>query len=429
MRTILHSDLNNFYASVECVYDPSLRDHPIAVCGSQDERHGIVLAKNMPAKAAGVRTGEAVWKAKEKCPGLQIVPPDFNKYLRFARLMREIYAEYTEYIEPFGLDEAWLDVTGHPMGGKAIADELRRRAKEELGLTLSVGVSYNKIFAKLGSDMKKPDATTVITPENFREKVWPLPAEDLLYVGPATRRKLRERNIRTIGQIAQASRRVLTGMLGKCGEMLWTFANGLESSPVRPMGEAAMIKSVGNSTTTPRDLTCDHDAQMVVTVLAEIVAERLRKHGLCGSVGEISVRDCELSSFTRQRKIDRPTALAAEIIPCAMALFRENYRWEHPIRSMGVCVSSLQPIHGDCQLSMFPNHRRSRLYELEGAVEDIRRRFGHHALLRASLIDEGIGAINPRDDHVIFPVGGKAPRQAKEESMNAPRLCQSGGAD
>ena len=202
MRTILHSDLNNFYASVECVYDPSLREIPMAVCGNPDERHGIVLAKNNPAKAAGVRTGEAIWQAREKCANLKVVPPDFSKYLRFARMMREIYAEYTDYIEPFGLDEAWLEVTGHPMSGPDIADELRRRAREELGLTLSVGVSYNKIFAKLGSDMKKPDATTIITPENFRQKIWPLPASDLLYVGPATRRKLASRNIHTIGGIA-----------------------------------------------------------------------------------------------------------------------------------------------------------------------------------------------------------------------------------
>ena len=163
MRTILHSDLNNFYASVECVYDPSLREHPIAVCGDPENRHGIVLAKNNPAKEMGVRTGEAIWQAREKCPELQVVAPDFRKYVRFAKMMREIYAEYTDYIEPFGLDEAWLDVTGHPMGGEKIADELRTRAKEELGLTLSVGVSYNKIFAKLGSDMKKPDATTTAT--------------------------------------------------------------------------------------------------------------------------------------------------------------------------------------------------------------------------------------------------------------------------
>ncbi len=405
MRTILHSDLNNFYASVECVYDPSLRDHPIAVCGDPESRHGIVLAKNNPAKAMGVRTGEAIWQAREKCPGLQVVAPDFRKYVRFSKMMREIYAEYTNFIEPFGLDEAWLDVTGHPMSGTAIADELRRRAKEELGLTLSVGVSYNKIFAKLGSDMKKPDATTVITPDNYREKVWPLPAEELLYVGPATKRKLHSRNIFTIGQIAQCSPKVLASMMGKCGEMIWTFANGLENSPVRAAGMSAAVKSVGNSTTTPRDLVCDQDARMVITVLAESVAERLRASALCGSVVELSVRDCDLNSFTRQKKISKPTALASEIIPCAMALFRENYHWERPIRSMGVCVSALEALEGDVQLTMFPAKKRERLYELECAVEDIRRRFGHESILRASLISDGIGEINPRDDHIIFPVG------------------------
>lgn len=405
MRTILHSDLNNFYASVECVYDPSLRDHPIAVCGDPESRHGIVLAKNTPAKGMGVRTGEAIWQAREKCPGLQVVAPDFRKYVRFSKMMREIYAEYTNFIEPFGLDEAWLDVTGHPMSGTAIADELRRRAKEELGLTLSVGVSYNKIFAKLGSDMKKPDATTVITPDNYQEKVWPLPAEELLYVGPATKRKLHSRNIFTIGQIAQCSPKVLASMMGKCGEMIWTFANGLENSPVRAAEMSAAVKSIGNSTTTPRDLVCDQDARMVITVLAESVAERLRASALCGSVVELSVRDCDLNSFTRQKKISKPTALASEIIPCAMALFRENYHWERPIRSMGVCVSALEALEGDVQLTMFPAKKRERLYELECAVEDIRRRFGHESILRASLISDGIGEINPRDDHVIFPVG------------------------
>lgn len=407
MRTILHSDLNNFYASVECVYNPGLRDHPVAVCGDPEARHGIVLAKNYPAKAMGVRTGEAIWQARTKCPGLVVIPPDFKKYMRFSKMMREIYAEYTPYIEPFGLDEAWLDVTGHSMSGEVIADELRRRAKEELGLTLSVGVSFNKIFAKLGSDMKKPDATTVITPENFREKVWPLPVEDLLYVGPATKRKLYGRNICTIGQLACTPPHALMAMMGKCGEMLWTFANGLENSPVRMAGAEAAIKSVGNSTTTPRDLVCEKDAQMVVTVLSESVAERLRANALCGSVIEISVRDCDLNSFTRQKKVSKPTALASEIIPCAMTLFRENYHWDRPIRSMGVCVSSLQSLYGDEQLTMFPKRNRQRLYELETAVEDIRRRFGHYSILRASLITDGIGKINPRDDHVIFPVGWK----------------------
>lgn len=406
MRTILHSDLNNFYASVECVYDPSLKDRPMAVCGDPEARHGIVLAKNMPAKRAGVQTGEAIWQARQKCPDMIVMPPDFRKYLRFSRMMREIYADYTNEIEPFGLDEAWLDVTGHRMSGEAIADELRRRAREELGLTVSVGVSFNKIFAKLGSDMKKPDATTVISRENFREKVWPLPAGDLLYVGPATRRRLAGRNIRTIGDIARCAPEQLRAALGKNGEMLWTFANGLDRSPVMALGEEAMIKSIGNSTTTPRDIRCDQDAHMVLMVLSESVAERLRDHGMKGRVVTLSVRDVDLNCFSAQRKLPRGTALASEICRCALALFREHYHWSRPVRSLGVSVSALDSLDGDVQISMFPDRARERRYELECAVGHIRDRFGHFAIQRASLIGyREFGAINPRDDHVIHPVG------------------------
>ena len=406
MRTVLHSDLNNFYASVECAYNPELKKVPIAVCGDPEARHGIVLAKNQLAKGMGVRTGEAIWQARQKCPKLRVLPPDFRKYMHFAHMMREIYAEYTDFIEPFGLDEAWLDVTGHKKSGEEIAGELRRRAKAELGLTLSVGVSFNKVFAKLGSDMKKPDATTVISPENYREKVWPLPVEDLLYVGPATRRKLRNRNIFTIGDLANCDVSALRFALGKNGEMIWNFARGNDHSPVLAMGEAAMIKSVGNSTTTPRDLICDRDVRLVLLVLSESVAERLRAQALRGDVVTLWVRDCELSSLSCQRKISQPTALADEIAAHAQALFRERYHWERPIRSLGVSVSNLESRDGAQQLSMFPDTGRQRRYELEEAVEDIRRRFGHYAISRASLLgDSGINAINPRDDHVIFPVG------------------------
>ena len=406
MRTVLHSDLNNFYASVECAYAPELKKVPLAVCGDPEARHGIVLAKNQLAKGMGVQTGEAIWQARQKCPGLRVVPPDFQKYLRFSRLMRDIYAEYTDFIEPFGLDEAWLDVTGHRRSGVEIADELRRRAREELGLTLSVGVSFNKIFAKLGSDMKKPDATTVITAENYREKVWPLPVEDLLFVGPATRRKLNRRNIYTIGDLARCDASTLRCALGKNGEMIWNFAQGNDHSPVLAMGEAAMIKSVGNSTTTPRDLKCDRDVKLVLMVLCESIAERLRAQGLQGDVVTLQVRDCELGVLSCQRRISQPTALAGEICGYAQALFRERYHWDRPIRSLGVSVSNLESRDGCQQLSMFPDRGRERRYELEEAVEGIRRRFGHYAISRASLIaDPGINGINPRDDHVIHPVG------------------------
>ena len=404
MRTVLHSDLNNFYASVECVYEPKLREVPLAVCGDPEARHGIVLAKNELAKAAGVKTGEAIWQARQKCPGLRTMPPDFKKYMRFAQMMRSIYAEYTDFIEPFGLDEAWLDVTGNRRSGTEIAGELRRRAKEELGLTLSVGVSFNKIFAKLGSDMKKPDATTVITPENFREKVWPLPVEELLFVGPATKRKLGLRGIRTIGDLANCDVKLLRGALGKNGEMIWNFARGKDCSPVMSEGEAAMVKSVGNSTTAPRDLENDRDVYLVLLVLSESVAERLRAQDLRGDVVSVSVRDCELNTRSFQRKLLRPTALAEEIAGYARELFRERWYWERPIRSLGVCVSGLESLSDGVQLSMFDDNIRR--YHLEEAVGDLRRRFGHGIISRACLLTDGrINAINPRDDHVIHPVG------------------------
>jgi len=354
----------------------------------------------------GVRTGEAIWQARQKCPDLQLTAPDFKKYMRFARMMREIYADYTDFIEPFGLDEAWLDVTGHHLSGEEIAGRLRLRAKEELGLTVSVGVSFNKVFAKLGSDMKKPDATTVISMENYKQKVWPLPVEDLLYVGPATRKRLYARNIRTIGDLAMCPSQVLRLALGKNGEMIWNFANGRDITPVRAAGEEEMVKSVGNSTTAPRDLVNDNDVKLTLLVLSESVAERLREQGFKGDVVSIHVRDCDLRIISCQRKLSQPTALSREIALCAFALFRERYHWEKPIRSIGVCVSGLECRNAVCQISMFPDTARIKNYELEKTVGEIRRRFGHYAIGRACLLgDEKLNGINPKDEHVIFPAG------------------------
>jgi len=251
-RTILHVDLNNYYASVECLYRPEIRDKPVIVCGDIEARHGIVLAKNYPAKALGVKTGEAIWEAKQKCPGLVAVQADFSKYMRFSKLARKIYADYSDKIEAFGIDENWMDVSGTEKifgTGPEIANTIRQRLRDELGLTGSVGVSWNKIFAKLGSDMKKPDATTIITKENFHQNVWPLPVGELLYVGRATRRKLANRAIFTIGDLANRDINDLKLLLGVWGETLWHFANGLDSAPVRQSGEESIVKSVGNSTT------------------------------------------------------------------------------------------------------------------------------------------------------------------------------------
>jgi DNA polymerase-4 len=409
-RVVLHSDLNNFYASVECLYRPEIRNKPVAVCGDPEQRHGIVLAKNYLAKAHGIQTGEAIWQAAQKCPGLIVVPPNFPLYLQYSRLARQIYADYTDQIEPFGLDEAWLDVTastGLFGSGEKIADDIRQRIREEMGVTVSVGVSWNKIFSKLGSDLKKPDATTVISRENYQQVVWPLLSKELLYVGPATQKKLYYHGINTIGDIGRTTPQYLRRILGKWGEFIWHFANGYDESPVTRTGEEAVIKSIGNSATTPRDLVSDDDVDLLLYALSESVAMRLRESGLECRVVEISVRDNSLYSFVRQQKQPRRTNLASEIHDAAMGIFRANYRWERAIRSIGVRGSDLIPAHSDLQLSLFDDEmRRQKLVRLESAMDDVRRRFGNLSVRRALMLtDQRLGALNPKDDHIIHPIG------------------------
>lgn len=409
-KMILHADLNNFYASVECLHRPKLRDKPVAVCGDPDLRHGIVLAKNYPAKRFGIKTGEVIWQARKKCPDLIVVPPDYGLYLRFARLAREIYLHYTDQIEPFGIDEAWLDVTnstGIYGNGGNIADQIRERIKFELGITASVGVSYNKIFAKLGSDMKKPDATTIITPDNFRELVWPLPASDLLYVGRATGQKLRRYGINTIGNMAAASQYFLHFILGKWGDVLWSFANGRDSTPVSPFGAEGIIKSIGNSTTTPRDLENDDDVKLVIYVLSESVASRMREHGFKCRTVQIHVRDCDLVVFERQDKLEKPTYLSSEIAFRAMELFKANYRWGKPVRSIGVRGTDFVTEGSAVQLSLFIDEEaRKQREELEHTVDVLRQRFGHFIIQRGIMLgDRKLTRLNPKDEHVIHPVG------------------------
>ncbi len=406
-RTILHVDLNNFYASVECLYHPELRGKPVAVSGDVENRHGIILAKNQLAKAAGVKTGEAIWQAKGKCPGLICLPPDYRKYLRFSRLARKIYADYTDKIESFGIDENWLDVSGSVAlfgDGMKIANEIRRRIREEMGVTASVGVSWNKIFAKLGSDMKKPDATTVITEENFRQVVWPLPVEELLYVGRSTKNKLNNRAVFTIGDLAARDVQLLKLSLGVWGETLWTFANGLDAAPVAQSGEESFVKSVGNSTTTPRDLVNIEDVKMIVFVLAESVAARLRRHGLKCRTVAVHIRNNELYSFERQGKLAAPSFLASDIAGKALEIFRQNYTWDRPIRSLGVRGADLVTEHGTVQLDMFaPDSAEQE--QLERTLDRLRERFGPYCVRRCALLqDDRLTGFNPKDDHVIHPV-------------------------
>lgn len=405
-RTILHVDLNNCYASIECLYQPALWEKPVVVCGDAEARHGIVLSKNYPAKAFGIRTGEVLWQAKQKCPGLITVPADFKKYLRFSRMARKIYADYTDQIESFGIDECFLDVTASDQlfgDGKTIADTIRRRIKYELGVTVSVGVSWNKIFAKLGSDMKKPDATTVITEENYREKVWSLPVQDLLYVGRSTRQKLANRAIFTIGDLAARDREALRLLLGVWGETLWYFANGLDSAPVRKSGEESIVKSIGNSTTTVRDLLNFEDVKLIVYVLAESVAARLRHHGLKCTTVVISIRNTELFSFERQGKLSVPTYVSTDIAQKALELFLLHYNWEQQIRSIGVRGAGLVTAEGHRQLDLF--NQKKDTEPLEQAVDTLRQRFGHYSVQRCCMLtDRKLTGFNPKDDHVIHPV-------------------------
>lgn len=386
MRTILHSDLNAFYASVECLYEPALRLRPLAVTGDPDARHGIILTKNQLAKGFGVKTGEPIWQAREKCPGLVTVVANMDRYIRFSGLMRGIYADFSDRIEPFGMDECWLDVTGED--GAKVADEIRRRAKSELGLTVSVGVADNKIFAKLGSDMKKPDATTVITPDNFREKVWPLPVEDLLYVGPATLGKLTVRNIRTIGQLANTDAFLLRDLLGVQGDTLHRFANGQDRTPVSRGGEEPPAKSVGNSTTASRDILSNEDAKWVFMMLSELIGQRMREHGFKGREVQIWVRDSEMFSFEKRMNLAKCTDLESEILDAAMKLFCEHYGWIRPVRSLGLRVSKLIYADDPEQLSLFDDPRREKLRRVDQTVDGLRRRFGDGCVRRGFLFQE-----------------------------------------
>lgn len=296
-RTILHSDCNCFYASVELLHHPELRGKPVAVGGDPEARHGIVLTADYIAKKHGVKTGMALWQAKQVCPSITFLPPRMDLYLRFSQMAQEIYAEYTDQREPYGIDESWLDVTESASlkgDGERIAKEISARMKLELGITVSIGVSFNKIFAKLGSDYKKPDAITTMHKDEYREKAWPLPVSDLLYVGSATTKKLRSMGITTIGGLAKTEEKILTDRFGKMGSILWAFANGYDDSPVKVENTSAPVKSVGNSTTTPKDMETDEDVKIVLYILAESVAARLRENGFRCRTVEISLRDKEL---------------------------------------------------------------------------------------------------------------------------------------
>lgn len=407
-RVILHSDLNNFYASVECLHNPNLQGKAVAVCGDAELRHGIVLAKNYKAKSYGIKTGDVIWEARQKCRELVVISANFPLYLRFSRLARKIYEDYTDRIESFGIDECWLDVTESVNiygSGEKIADEIRNRMISELGITASVGVSFNKIFAKLGSDMKKPNATTVINKDNYKEKIYNLPASDLLYVGRATYAKLLKYNIKTIGDIARSDIEFLKSRLGKWGEYLWIFANGYDQSIVSKSNQKSFIKSVGNSTTTFRDLYSEDDAFIIITILAESVAARLREQWLKGQVISLFIQDNNFARFNKQIKINEHTFLSKQITDTSMYLFKNFYSFKQPIRNIGIKVSELVSADIAHQSNIFKREEdRLKEAQLEFTIDDIRRRFGHVSIQRGIMFtDTDLSNFNPKIDNIIHP--------------------------
>ena len=409
-RVIIHSDANCFYASVEMLYHPEFAGKPLAVGGDPEARHGIVLTANYIAKKHGVKTGMALWQAKQACPDVIFVPPRMDLYLKFSSMLREIYGEYTDKIEPYGCDEAWLDVSDSSSlkgDGRKIADEISARVKKELGITVSEGISWNKIYAKLGSDYKKPDAITEFNRENYKSLIWKLPASDLLYVGRSTHRTLSKYGIHTIGDLACTDPDFLLKTLGKMGLVIHSFANGWDESPVATEGYSAPIKSIGNSTTTPRDLENDLDVQIIFMALAESVSARLRKHGFKCNTVAISIRDNSLYHFSRQMHLREPTDITDEIMNTAMELFRNNYDWSHPIRSLGVRGADLVTADIPVQMSLFMNEeKRAKQEKMDKAVDEIRRRFGYFSIQRAFMYqDKILSKLDAQGSHTVHPVG------------------------
>ena len=388
-RIILHCDLNGFYASVELLSHPDLREVPMAVCGDPASRHGIILAKNEPAKRFGIQTAETIWQAKKKCPDLVLLPPHHDLYRVYSKKVNAIYDEYTDLVEPFGIDESWLDVTHtlHLFGGdaRALADTLRRRVKEELGLTLSVGVSFNKVFAKLGSDYKKPDATTVISRENWQRIVWPLPVGDLLYVGGAARKLLHQYGVDTIGQLAACRPEMPETLMGKLGTQLYEYANGLDREPVRSRYDAEPVKSVGNGTTFPKNLTTRMEVQNGVAMLADSVATRLRKYGLYAGGLQVTVRDPAFRDRSRQRQLAAPTHLIRDLTDTAMELVNELWKPPAPIRALTVTAIHLVPEDEAYeQVDLFPAAsapHKEKQEKLEAAMDHIRGKYGDRAII------------------------------------------------
>lgn len=387
-RVILHCDLNNFFASVSLLFNPTLRSVPVAVCGDKEQRHGIVLAKNEAAKRCGVKTAEAIFEARAKCPELVILPPMMDKYKEYSEKAHRIYEEYTDMIEPFGIDECWLDVTGSRLlfgSGEEIADKIRREIKQKLGITVSVGVSFNKVFAKLGSDMKKPDGITVISRENFREKIWRLPISDLLFVGRKTTDRLRSCGICTIGDAAVCSDEMLERLLGKNGLELKRYALGEDNSPVSRQHEKATPKSIGRSVTRQQDFKTPDEIWGMFLSLAREISDSLREQGLYAGGVQVHIRNAALSVKEFSRSYPDSVNGAKIIAERGMELLNEHFGFTEPLRSVGLRAINLRGYQTAIQEDIFgDSEKRETEEKIESSIYELRKKFGSTSITRAT---------------------------------------------
>ena len=396
-RTILHCDCNSFFASVETALNPSYRNVPMAVCGSQEDRHGIVLAKNEKAKKYGIQTAETVYSAKKKCPSLVIASPHYKEYERYSKMVNAIYAEYTDKVEPFGIDESWLDVTASRRvfgSGEEIAELIRQRVKKELGITVSIGVSFNKVFAKLGSDYKKPDAVTVISRDNFEQIVYPLPASDLLFVGKRTTEELLKIGVKTIGDLANTSKDMLKHKFGKMGEMLSDYANGLDESPVGADDDHE-VKSISNGFTFRHDLVTREDSRIGLDFLCEEIGAKLRSKSLKCNTVALSIKDTRLKTIQRQRPLKNATDISREISALAYEILCDEWNENIPIRMLTVSVTGLVDATSSfTQLDLFTHPDdllRDRDKKREETIDAIRKRYGTDSISSCAFYDTDIG--------------------------------------
>ena len=395
-RIILHCDMNGFFASVELLDYPELRNVPMAVCGDPTNRHGIILAKNDLAKAYGVTTAETLWQARKKCPQLHCIPPHMEKYQQYSKKINEIYLQFTDLVEPFSIDESWLDVTASQRlfgTGPNMADQIRGIVKSQLGLTLSVGVSFNKIFAKMGSEYKKPDATTIITPENYQSILWELPIEEMFFVGKVSAEKLRKSGIDSIGALARAPRLMIKRLLGKQGEMLHDYANGLDYAPVLPQKSLDVNRSIGNSMTFRRDLLGLEDMSTAIIALADKVAERLRKSAVLAGGMRIEIKDPDFRSISRQRLFPLPISNANDLTDMALSILREEWSPAKPIRLLQLTAIHLTKPSGEVQLSLLEDTADilEKREKVGATMDEIREKYGASAIGYGRVMHNDIG--------------------------------------